>query len=93
MNKFTLLCLNTYANILVVFKEHPLTLWTQEKNVRLCICSVLATNLVFGKQWSGSKAREIGDKIQHVAGFRSLQIITRREELRLKYEFDQNFVT
>ena len=60
--------------------------------MRLCICSVLATNIVFGKRRSGSKAREIGDKIQQVAGFRSLQIITGSEEFRLKYEFDQNFV-
>ena len=94
MNNFKLLYLNKYANILVVFfKEHPLTPWTQGKNVRLWICSNLATNIVFGKRRGGSKAREIGDKIQQVARFRSLQIIMRREELRLTYQFDQNFVT
>ena len=74
------------------FKEHPLTLWTHGKNVRLCICSVLATNIVFGKRQGGSKAREKGDKIQQFARFSSLQTITRREEFRFKHEFDQNFV-
>ena len=74
------------------FKEHSLTLWTHGKNERLCICIVLATNIVFGKQQGGSKAREIGDKIQQVTKFDSLQTITRREEFRLKYEFNQNFV-
>ena len=49
--------------------------------MRLGICSVLATNIVFGKQRGGSKAREIGDNIQQVAGFRSLQIITKGKNL------------
>ena len=61
--------LNTYTNVLLVghSKEHPLNLWTQGKNVRLCIYSVLATNIVFGKPRRGGKAREIGHKIQKVA--------------------------
>ena len=35
--------------------------------MRLCIYSVLATNIAFGKRLHESKAREIGDNIQQVA--------------------------
>ena len=42
--------------------------WIKVKNMILCIYNVLATNiaLAFVKQRDGSKAREMGDKIQRV---------------------------
>ena len=66
-------------------KEHPLTLWTQRKNVRLCIYSVLATNIAFGKRLHESKAREIGDNIQQVARSSMLEEASKslREEKNL----------
>ena len=41
----------------------------RKKNVRLCLYSVLATNmvLVFAKPLGGSKTKEMGDEIQRAA--------------------------
>ena len=68
MNKFKLLYLNTCITILVVvlFLRTFATSLDPKKNVRLCMYSVLATNivLVFAKRQGGSKVREMGDKIQ-----------------------------
>ena len=73
---------------LVFFKEHLLTLWIQGKNVRLCVYSVSAINIVFGKWLRASKAREIGDKIQQVA--RSSMLEEASKSLREEKNYEKS---